>query len=96
MATAGRAVLVSGAIIVLSLASLLIFPQIFLRSMGLGGSAAVLGAALGALTVLPALLAILGPRINALRIPLPRTHATAPGQGWARSRTPSCAARSAP
>ncbi|MFC5003313.1 MMPL family transporter [Dactylosporangium cerinum] len=84
MATAGRAVLVSGAIIVLSLASLLIFPQIFLRSMGLGGSAAVLGAALGALTVLPALLAILGPRINALRIPLPRTHATAPGQGWAR------------
>jgi uncharacterized membrane protein YdfJ with MMPL/SSD domain len=84
MATAGRAVLVSGAIIVLSLASLLIFPQVFLRSMGLGGSAAVLGAALAAVTVLPALLAILGPRINALRIPLPRPLRTGAGQGWAR------------
>ena len=71
MATAGRAVLVSGTLICLSLASLLIFPQVFLRSMGLGGIAAVLLAMTGALTVLPALLAVLGPRINALRIPLP-------------------------
>ena len=71
MATAGRTVLVSGTLICLSLASLLIFPQVFLRSMGLGGIAAVLLAMTGALTVLPALLAVLGPRINALRIPLP-------------------------
>ena len=71
MATAGRTVLVSGTLICLSLASLLIFPQVFLRSMGLGGIAAVLLAMTGALSVLPALLAVLGPRINALRIPLP-------------------------
>src|SRR5216684_1821406 len=70
MATAGRTVLASGTIICLSLASLLIFPQVFLRSMGLGGIAAVLLAMTGALTVLPALLALAGPRINALRIPL--------------------------
>ncbi len=72
MQSAGRTVLVSGATIVLALASLLIFPQVFLRSMGMGGMAAVFVAMAGALTVLPAALAILGPRINALRVPLPR------------------------
>ena len=61
MATAGRTVLVSGLTIALALASLLIFPQVFLRSMGFGGMAAVLVAMLAALTVLPALLAVLGP-----------------------------------
>ncbi|MEV4532223.1 MMPL family transporter [Asanoa sp. NPDC049518] len=71
MATAGRTVLVSGLTIALALASLLIFPQSFLRSMGFGGLAAVLVAMLAALTTLPALLAVLGHRINALRIPLP-------------------------
>ncbi|WP_329108383.1 MMPL family transporter [Micromonospora sp. NBC_01699] len=71
MDTAGRTVLVSGLTIALALASLLIFPQVFLRSMGLGGVAAVLVAMLAALTVLPALLAVLGHRINALRVPLP-------------------------
>ena len=71
MATAGRTVLVSGLTVALALASLLIFPQVFLRSMGFGGMFAVLVAMLAALTVLPALLAVLGPRVNALRIPLP-------------------------
>ncbi|MER7441009.1 MMPL family transporter [Micromonospora avicenniae] len=70
MATAGRTVLVSGLTIALAMASLLIFPQSFLRSMGLGGMAAVLVAMLAALTVLPALLAVLGPRIDAVRVPL--------------------------
>jgi RND superfamily putative drug exporter len=70
-ATAGRTVLVSGLTIATALASLLIFPQSFLRSMGLGGMAAVLVAMLASLTVLPALLAVLGTRINALRVPLP-------------------------
>jgi RND superfamily putative drug exporter len=46
---------------------------VFLRSMGLGGMFAVLVAMLGALTVLPALLAVLGHRINALSVgPLKR------------------------
>ncbi|HEY5249447.1 MAG TPA: efflux RND transporter permease subunit [Dermatophilaceae bacterium] len=69
MATAGRTVLFSGLIVAASLASLLIFQQSFLRSMGYGGVAAVLAAMLAALTLLPALLAVLGPRIEAGRMP---------------------------
>ncbi|SCG69367.1 putative drug exporter of the RND superfamily [Micromonospora echinaurantiaca] len=87
MATAGRTVLVSGLTIALAMASLLIFPQSFLRSMGLGGMAAVLVAMLAALTVLPALLAVLGPRIDAGRVPLPWRRGGRPaadGGAWAR------------
>ena len=69
MATAGRTVLFSGLIVAASLASLLIFQQSFLRSMGFGGVAAVIAAMLAALTLLPALLAVLGPRIEAGRMP---------------------------
>ena len=69
MATAGRTVLFSGLIVAASLASLLLFPQNFLRSMGYGGVAAVLVAMAAALTVLPALLAVLGPRIEWGRMP---------------------------
>lgn len=69
MASAGRTVLFSGLIVAASLASLLIFPQSFLRSMGFGGVVAVLVAMLAALTLLPALLAVLGPRIEAGRMP---------------------------
>jgi len=69
MATAGRTVLVSGVVVAGSLASLLVFPQVLLHSMGLGGAAAVLAAMLASLTVLPALLAVLGHRIDALRLP---------------------------
>jgi RND superfamily putative drug exporter len=65
MATAGRTVVVSGVTVALALASLLLFPLSFLRSMGFGGMAAVLVAMLAALTALPALLAVLGPKINA-------------------------------
>jgi RND superfamily putative drug exporter len=89
--TAGRTVLVSGITIVSALASLLIFPQVFLRSMGMGGMAAVLVAMLGSLTVLPAMLAVLGPKINALRVPLPHRSRRATDKparedegGWAR------------
>jgi uncharacterized membrane protein YdfJ with MMPL/SSD domain len=55
MATAGRTVLFSGLIVAASLASLVIFPQNFLRSVGYGGVAAVLVAMVAALTLLPAL-----------------------------------------
>ncbi len=64
MMTAGRTVLFSGLIVAASLASLLIFPQNFLRSMGYGGVAAVLVAMVAALTLLPALLVVLGPKIE--------------------------------
>ena len=72
MATAGRTVAFSGLTVAIALASLTLFPQVFLRSMGFGGMAAVLVAMLGALTVLPALMAVLGHRVDALRVPLPR------------------------
>jgi uncharacterized membrane protein YdfJ with MMPL/SSD domain len=68
MATAGRTVAVSGITVAISIAGLLIFPQVFLRSMGFGGASAVLIAMLAALTVLPALLAMLGTRVDALSV----------------------------
>src|SRR6185369_11663653 len=84
IATAGRTVVVSGLTVALALSSLLLFPMGFLKSMGYGGMAAVLVAMLAALTVLPAVLALLGPRINAGRIPLPRWLSRDGGTGWAR------------
>jgi len=68
LATAGRTVLFSGLTVSVSLLGLLLFPEGFLRSMGLGAIGAVLVAMLSALTILPALLAVLGRRINALSI----------------------------
>jgi RND superfamily putative drug exporter len=66
MATAGRTVLFSSLTVAAALASLLVFPQRFLYSMGLGGAMVALLAAAISLTVLPAVLALLGNRINAL------------------------------
>jgi uncharacterized membrane protein YdfJ with MMPL/SSD domain len=71
LATAGRTVMVSGVTVTLALASLLLFPQGFLKSMAYGGMAAVLVAVVASLTVLPAGLAVLGPRVDALRVPMP-------------------------
>jgi uncharacterized membrane protein YdfJ with MMPL/SSD domain len=66
MATAGRTVFFSSLTVAAALASLLVFPQRFLYSMGLGGSLVVLLAALISLTVLPAVLTLLGTRVNSL------------------------------
>ena len=66
MATAGRTVLFSALTVAGALAGLLVFPQRFLYSMGLGGSLVALIAAAIALIVLPAVLALLGPRVNSL------------------------------
>ena len=66
MATAGRTVLFSSLTVAAALASLLVFPQRFLYSMGIGGTMVALIAAAVALLVLPAVLALLGPRVNAL------------------------------
>lgn len=65
LATAGRTVFFSSLTVAAALASLLVFPQRFLYSMGLGGSLVALFAALIALTVLPAVLTLLGQRVNA-------------------------------
>ncbi|MEO8092665.1 MAG: MMPL family transporter [bacterium] len=66
LATAGRTVLFSSLTVAGALAALLVFPQRFLYSMGLGGSMVALIAAAIALIVLPAILALLGDRVNAL------------------------------
>jgi trehalose monomycolate/heme transporter len=66
MATAGRTVIFSALTVSISLISLLLFPTSYLRSMGMGAIAAVLTVMLISLTLLPALLALLGKRVNAL------------------------------
>lgn len=66
MATAGRTVFFSSLTVAAALASLLVFPQRFLYSMGLGGSLVAIFAALISLTVLPAVLTLLGTRVNSL------------------------------
>lgn len=66
--TAGRTVAFSGATVAISLAALLIFPQVFMRSFAYSGIAVVGVAMAGALVVLPALLAVLGHRVNAFRV----------------------------
>jgi len=86
VATAGRTVLVSGVTVAIVLASLMLFPETILRSIGYGGVATVLVDMIAALTVLPALLAVLGPKVNSLRIR--RSVARAPAAentgGWYR------------
>jgi RND superfamily putative drug exporter len=64
--TAGRTVLFSAATVAVSLLSLLIFPQRFLYSMGIGGALCTVVAATTALGALAALIAVLGPKVNAL------------------------------
>ncbi len=66
MATSGRTVLFSSLTVAIALASLLVFPQRFLYSMGLGGALVALFAATISLTILPAVLTLLGTRVNAL------------------------------
>ncbi len=86
VATAGRTVAVSGITVATALASLMLFPENFLRSMGYGGVATVLVDMAAALTVMPALLALLGRKVNALRIrdTVPRRPAAARRGGWFR------------
>ena len=86
MQTAGRTVLFSGLTVAVSLASLLIFPQPFLKSIALGGMAAVLVAMLATLTLLPAVLVLLGRHIDKGAIGfINRAQARAEEQGgWAK------------
>ncbi len=66
LATAGRTVFFSSLTVAAAMASLLVFPQRFLYSMGLGGSMVALIAAFVALVVLPSVLVLLGHRVNSL------------------------------
>ena len=66
--TAGRTVLFSAATVAISLSAMLVFDLAFLRSFGYAGIAVVAMAGLGAIVVLPAALAVLGPRVDRLRV----------------------------
>jgi uncharacterized membrane protein YdfJ with MMPL/SSD domain len=77
LTSAGRTVLFSAMTVTAALAVLLVFPQKFLYSMGVGGIFVGIVSAAFALLVLPALLAVLGPRVNALSLPGRRPEATA-------------------
>ena len=81
MATAGRAVLFSGLAVLAGLGSLSVFEFMMLRSIGIGGAIVVLVAVAAALTLVPALLAELGPNVNRGAIPGPRLRIR---NGWGR------------
>ena len=65
---AGRSIFFSGLAVLVGLLGLVVIPYMSMRSIGLGGSLVVFFSVLAALTLLPALLGVLGPRVNALRI----------------------------
>ncbi|HMA46539.1 MAG TPA: MMPL family transporter, partial [Frankiaceae bacterium] len=82
--TAGRTIVFSAATVAVALAALLVFPLYFLRSFAYAGIAVVLVAMIGAIVVLPALLAVLGRRVDALRV-LRREPAGAEAPFWRRT-----------
>ena len=67
--TAGRTVFFSGATVVLALIGLLIVPASFYQSLALGAILVVIASLAATLTLLPAVLALLGPRIDLLTVP---------------------------
>ncbi len=68
MTHAGRSVIVSGTTVAVGLVSMVIIPLPFIRSIGLGGMLIPAVSVLAAITLLPALLSVLGTRINSVRV----------------------------
>ncbi len=89
MTHAGRSVIVSGSTVAVGLLSMVILPLPFIRSIGLGGMLIPAVSVLAAITLMPALLSVLGERINSVRV-LPQRFADSghPEDGawgrWAR------------
>ena len=81
LATAGRAVLFSGLAVMIGLSSLTMFEFMMLRSIGIGGTVVTVIAVLAATTLVPAILAVLGPNIDRGRVWRPRFGVR---DGWAR------------
>jgi uncharacterized membrane protein YdfJ with MMPL/SSD domain len=80
-AKASRAVVFSGIAVVLGLVGMFLVPQTIFRSLATGAMLVVLTSVVATLTLLPAVLSLLGDRVNALRVPLPGRG----GRGvWAR------------
>jgi RND superfamily putative drug exporter len=68
MTHAGRSVIVSGSTVAVGLLSMIILPLPFIRSMGIGGMLIPAVSVIAAITLLPAMLAVLGTRINSVRV----------------------------
>ena len=68
MTHAGRSVIVSGSTVAVGLLSLIVIPLPFIRSIGIGGMLIPTVSVITAITLLPALLATLGTRINSVRV----------------------------
>jgi RND superfamily putative drug exporter len=89
MTHAGRSVIVSGSTVAIGLLSMVILPLPFIRSIGFGGMLIPAVSVLSSITLLPAMLAILGHRINRLRV-MPRRfvepHPAETGLWWRWSR----------
>ncbi len=86
MQTAGRTVAFSAGTVMISLAALAVFDVPYLRSFAYAGVAVVMLAALAAVVVLPAVLAILGPRIEKGRIFRPKPESETGGFWGAQAR----------
>ena len=82
--TAGRTITFSAATVAVALSALLVFPQYFLRSFAYAGIGVVVIAAVSALLVVPALLAVLGHRVNNGRLPWAKTVRSAEAPFWGR------------
>jgi RND superfamily putative drug exporter len=80
--TAGRTVVFSSLTVAAAMLSLLVFPQRFLYSMAISGSLTALGAGFISLTALPALLMVLGDRVNAFAPQRWRHHEVAAQRGF--------------
>src|SRR6185503_16792453 len=80
MSTSGRAVTFSGITVAIGLSGMLFFEGTFLPSMGLSGAVVVASAVLYGLTFLPALLGLLGHRVDLLRVPIFQPDQS--GRGW--------------
>ena len=89
--TASRSVLFSAIAVILALGGLFLVPSTLFQSMAVGAILAVFGSLLAALTLLPAVLGLLGDRVNALRVPFlrraPRPAAAAEAVGSAAGGT---------
>src|SRR6476619_1555953 len=83
MTHAGRSVLVSGSTVAVGLLSMVLLPLPFIRSIGIGGMLIPAVSVIVSITLLPALLSLLGHRINKLRV-MPKRFVTVsdPESGW--------------
>jgi putative drug exporter of the RND superfamily len=87
MATAGRAITFSGLAVAVGLSAMFFYQGTFLASLGAAGAIVVAVAVFYGLTFLPALLAILGPNVNRLSVPIVGRRPKSGRGAWHRMAT---------